>query len=173
MTTPSPQEPLRESPAAERARREFPYEWENDAAVSRRELMRLAVVTSAALFAGTLVLAILGRRDERKRGSPKPIEGGAELAEGEALYFHYPGEHDQAVLLNLPGTGLVAFSQKCTHLSCSVYYKKEDGELLCPCHDGRFEAATGEPTAGPPQRRLPRIRLEMREGQLTAVEEVP
>ena len=157
----------------ERYRAEFPYDWEADSGVSRRELLRLAVITSGALFAGTVVLALLGRRDDRRRGSPKPIAGAANLAEGDALYFHYPGDGDQAVLLNLPGTGLVAYSQKCTHLSCSVYYKKESEELLCPCHDGKFDARTGEPTAGPPQRRLPRIALEQRDGQLFALEEQP
>jgi hypothetical protein len=33
--------------------------------------------------------------------------------------------------------------------------------------------ADGSPTAGPPQRRLPRIRLEQRGDALYAVEEVP
>jgi nitrite reductase/ring-hydroxylating ferredoxin subunit len=152
---------------------EFPYDWETDAAISRRELLRIAVLTSGALFAGTLLLAFLGRQNDRRRGSPQVIEGGASLAEGEALYFHYPGDDDQAVLLNLPGTGLVAFSQKCTHLSCSVYFRQESQELICPCHDGKFDARNGEPVAGPPQRSLPRIRLEERQGELVAIEEVP
>jgi Rieske Fe-S protein len=151
---------------------EFPYDWERDASVSRRELLRLAVVTSGALFAGTVLLSFFGRRNDRRRGSPKPIAGGLTLPEGEALYFEYPGKDDQAVLLNLPGEGLVAYSQKCTHLSCSVYYG-DDGDLICPCHDGKFDARTGEPIAGPPQRRLARIVLEERDGELFALEEHP
>ncbi len=151
---------------------EFPYDWERDAAVSRRTVLRLAVLASGALFGGTLVLAILGRRDDRRRGSPRPIAQAAGLAEGEALYFNYPGEDDQAVLLNLPGTGLVAYSQKCTHLSCSVYFSDKQ-ELICPCHDGKFDPRTGEPIAGPPQRPLPRIQLEERNGELWAIEEIP
>jgi len=166
--------PLRRSRTRqERWRTEFPYDWEADSAVSRRELLRLAVLTSGALFAGTLVLAILGRRDDRRRGAPMPIAGAESLAEGEALYFEYPGKNDQAVVLNLPGTGLVAYSQKCTHLSCSVYFDGDSRELLCPCHDGKFDARTGEPIAGPPQRPLPRVVLEARDGQVFAVEMVP
>lgn len=157
----------------ERYEADFPYEWEADAAVSRRQLLRLAVYASGALFAGTVFLALLGRSDNRRRGSPKPIAGAADLPQGEALYFHYPGEDDQAVLLNLPGAGLVAYSQKCTHLSCSVYFKQATQELHCPCHDGKFEASTGEPISGPPQRRLPRIVLEQRGDQLFAMEEQP
>jgi Rieske Fe-S protein len=156
----------------ERWQRDFPYDWEQDASVTRRDLLGLALLASGALFAGTIVLAVLGKRDDRRRGEPKPIEGGTNLAEGGVLYFKYPGSGDQAMLLNLPGTGLVAYSQKCTHLSCSVYYS-DKGEILCPCHDGKFDAHTGEPTAGPPQRRLPRIQLEQRDGQLFAIEESP
>ena len=155
-----------------RWREEFPYDWERDAAVSRRQLLRLAVVASGALFAGTVFLGFLGRRNDRRRGSPKPIDGALDLAEGKALYFHYPGKDDQAVLLNLPGQGFVAYSQKCTHLSCSVYYT-DGGALHCPCHDGKFDPRTGEPTSGPPQRRLPRIALEQRGDQLFAIEEQP
>lgn len=154
-------------------RSEFPYDWESDAAVSRREMLRLTVLTSGALFVGTVVLATLGLGKDRRRGEPKRIDGAAELPEGEALYFKYPGSGDQAVLLNLPGAGLVAYSQKCTHLSCSVYFKHESGELVCPCHEGIFDARTGEPTAGPPQRRLARIPIEERPDGIWAIEERP
>lgn len=171
MTKPDPGH-RRPSPRREAWQGEFPYDWEHDAAVSRRDLLRMVILTSGAFFAGTVTLAFLGRRDNRRRGEPRAIAGGLELAEGEALYFNYPRSDDQAVLLNLPGTGFVAYSQKCTHLSCSVYYS-DGGELTCPCHDGKFDARTGEPTAGPPQRPLPRIALEKRDGQLFAIEERP
>jgi len=57
-----------------------------------------------------------------------------------------------------------AFSQKCTHLSCAVYYEKETNRLACPCHHGYFSAMDGSVLQGPPPRRLPRILLE-RQGQ--------
>jgi assimilatory nitrate reductase catalytic subunit len=80
---------------------------------------------------------------------------------------------DQAMLLHLPGGRFVAYSQKCTHLSCAVYYQPERERLFCPCHEGVFDVATGEPTAGPPQRRLPRIALRREGDVLVALEEAP
>jgi Rieske Fe-S protein len=144
-----------------------------DQFVSRRELVRFAVITSAALFTSTVVLAVLGRAASSKRGGRQAIAGGAQLAEGQALYFKYPTGDDQAVLINVPGTGLVAYSQKCTHLSCSVYYQAEERRLRCPCHEGFFSAATGEPIAGPPQRNLRRITLTREGDTLYALEETP
>jgi nitrite reductase/ring-hydroxylating ferredoxin subunit len=156
-----------------RWRATFPYHWDADDLVSRRELLRLAVVASGALFAGTAVLAVLGWLDNRRRGTPTPIIQASRLPEGTAHYFNYPEPDDQAVLLHLPGGEFVAFSQKCTHLSCAVYYQPEQERLYCPCHEGFFDARNGEPTAGPPQRRLPQISLRRDGDMLVALEEVP
>jgi nitrite reductase/ring-hydroxylating ferredoxin subunit len=156
-----------------RWRAEFPYHWDADELVNRRELLQLAVLTSGALFAGTAVLAILGRLRDRRRGDPQPITRADAVAEGEAFYFNFPGDDDQAILLHLPGGEFVAFSQTCTHLSCSVYFQPEKDRLYCPCHEGVFDPRTGAPVAGPPQRPLPRIALREENGMLIAVEEAP
>ncbi len=155
-----------------RWRTEFPYHWDADDLVSRRELLQFAVVSSGALFGGTALLALLNALGSRRRGSPKPITNLGQLPEGTAFYFNYPDPDDQAVLLHLPGGRLVAYSQKCTHLSCSVYYQAPQNRLYCPCHDGVFDAATGEPVAGPPQRKLPSITLRREGDSIIAVEEV-
>ena len=63
----------------------------------------------------------------------------------------------------------VAFSQKCTHLSCTVYYSKNENRLECPCHQGFFSIADGSVLQGPPQRPLPRVVLEKKNGWLVAV----
>jgi Rieske Fe-S protein len=66
------------------------------------------------------------------------------------------------VLTRLADRELVAYSQKCTHLSCAVIPDPGRGALRCPCHDGLFDLRSGKPTAGPPRRPLPRILLEVR-----------
>jgi arsenite oxidase small subunit len=96
-----------------------------------------------------------------------------QVPEGHALYFNYPDPDDQAMLLHLPGGQLIAYSQKCTHLSCAVYFQPEQDRLYCPCHEGVFDVRTGEPVAGPPQRRLPRITLRRDGDMIVAVEELP
>ena len=155
------------------SRREFPYRLDDDAQVSRRTLLRFAVYTSGALFGGTALLALLGALVTRARGTPQPIARASEVPEGQAHYFNYPEPDDQAMLIHLPDGNFVAYSQKCTHLSCAVYYQPEHGRIFCPCHEGVFDPQTGEPVAGPPQRRLPQIRLQREGDQLIALEEVP
>jgi Rieske Fe-S protein len=162
-----------EPPPDEPWREQFPYHWDADEAVNRREFVRIAVLTSGALFAGTVGLAFLGKFDDRKRGERKEIAKVSDVKPGSALYFNYPGDGDQAMLLRLPDGEWVAYSQKCTHLSCAVYYQPEKTRLFCPCHDGVFDPATGGPTAGPPQRRLPRIVLEIDDNVIYAMEMEP
>jgi nitrite reductase/ring-hydroxylating ferredoxin subunit len=164
-------QPLSNRARATRWRAEFPYGWDADDLVSRRDLLRLAVWASGALFVATGALAGLGYVRERTRGSAKQIATVNDVAPGGALYFKYPGEDDHAILLRLDEQNFVAYSGKCTHLSCAVYWSAEHRDLVCPCHDGHFDAATGQPTAGPPQRRLPRITLRQDGDAIIAVEE--
>ena len=139
---------------------EFPYHWDADELVSRRDLLEFAVYTSGTLFAATALLAILGGLHTRQQYPRKQIASLDQVAVGEALYFNYPQPRDQAVLLHLLDGSFVAYSQVCTHLSCSVYYQRDKQRLFCPCHEGVFDLATGQPTAGPPVRPLPRIKLQ-------------
>jgi len=67
------------------------------------------------------------------------------------------------------GGGLVGYSSICTHLACGVLWEERDEALVCPCHEGRFSAATGAVLAGPPPRPLPVIDLEERDDGVYAV----
>lgn len=158
---------------AERWRVEFPYGWDADDLVSRRQLLRWAVMASGALFAATGILAGLGLARDPRRGSLKEIVPAGQVPPGGVHYFNYPGEDDHAILLHLASGDFVAFSGKCTHLSCAVYLDQARGQLICPCHDGVFDPATGEVLAGPPPRPLPKIVLREESGMLYAVEETP
>ena len=151
-------------------RGEFPYQWTLDEAVARRELLRFAVYTSGALFGCAVGLAALGKSwSPRVQGPRREVIALDALPRGEAHYFRYPGPDDEAVLIHLPSGHFVAFSQRCTHLSCSVEYQPERSCLYCPCHEGMFDPASGVPTAGPPQRPLARIALELEGGRVFAV----
>lgn len=154
-----------------RWRAEFPYHWDADDLMSRRRFLEFAVYTSGALFAGTALLAALGLIERPRQTEAQPVARAADVPEGQALYFTYPESDDQAVLLRLPGDRFVAYSQRCTHLSCAVYYQPERNRLYCPCHEGVFDPQTGEPIAGPPQRGLPQIRLR-RDGDMLVAEGV-
>jgi Rieske Fe-S protein len=162
--------PLSNRERADRWQAEFPYSWDGDDLVGRRQMLRWSVGVAGALFGMTSVLAGLGFARARRRGSAKEIIAADQLAVGEAHYFKYPDDH--AILLRLSDDHYVAYNGICTHLSCEVYWDAKERQLICPCHNGQFEPETGEVVAGPPPRPLPRIELEHRNGMIVALHEV-
>ena len=92
---------------------------------------------------------------------------------GKAVSFSYPGPQDACLLIRTGPDAFLAYSARCTHLSCAVLPDVENGALRCSCHNGLFDLATGRPLAGPPRRPLSRIRIEAKSGIVyaTAVEE--
>lgn len=91
-----------------------------------------------------------------------------ELEPGSVKLFRYPTPEDTALLIRLADGTFVAYTQKCTHLSCPVHFSAERSRLECPCHNGAFDAQTGAVLEGPPPRPLPRITLRMAEGKIFA-----
>ena len=156
-----------------RWRSEFPYHWDADDQVSRRELLRFSVMASGTLFAATAGIALLSYLKPQVTVRRQAIAQVTDVPVGGVHYFEYPSAGDQAILLHLSQGQFVAYSGKCTHLSCAVYYDEGERHLACPCHDGLFDPQTGNPIAGPPQRSLPKIRLQQNGTMLYATEEVP
>ena len=148
-------------------REDFPTEWEADNYVTRREFTKFLVLASAATFLGNGYFVLRGN----KAGEKYPrvdIGEAAAVAPGESRLFRYPTQNDPAILLGLADGAFVAYLQRCTHLSCPVQFRAESHTLECPCHNGSFDAATGEVLSGPPPRPLPRIRLELQHGRIFA-----
>jgi nitrite reductase/ring-hydroxylating ferredoxin subunit len=151
---------------------EFPFGWDADDLVNRRQLLRWSVGVAGALFGMPGILARRGFARARTLGAPREIIAADDLEIDGVHYFDYPETDDHAILLRLDEDRYVAYGGICTHLSCEVYWDPEAHELLCPCHNGRFEPETGEVIAGPPPRPLPVIRLRNENGTIYALEEV-
>ena len=151
---------------------DFPYDREEEAQVTRREFCNFLGLTSAALFVGAAGFAGKAAIDARQMETfaPARIEGAETLAPGSSLNFHYPSTKDSAILVRTLDGELHAFGQKCTHLACPVYFERAHQRLECPCHDGAFDAQTGNVLYGPPPRALDTVKLEVREkGEVWAI----
>ncbi|HCA60133.1 MAG TPA: Rieske (2Fe-2S) protein [Blastocatellia bacterium] len=150
---------------------EFPYERDSEAQVTRREFCNFLFLTSSALFVGAAGFAGKAAYDARTpaKFTPAKIDGAMSIEPGSALNFSYPTAEDTAILIRGTDGSYAAFGQKCTHLSCPVFYSQENDRLECPCHNGGFSSKTGEVLYGPPPRPLDRIELETINGEIFAV----
>jgi Rieske Fe-S protein len=152
----------------EQWRRDFPYTSAGEELVTRRDFTRYLAAASGAFAAGTLGVAAIAAVREPATGEPRPVAALDEVPAGSSYLFRYPTDADPAILVHLHDGELRAYSQKCTHLGCVVFWEPGHDDLLCPCHEGHFDLRTGQPVAGPPDRPLPAISLELRDGTVWA-----
>jgi nitrite reductase/ring-hydroxylating ferredoxin subunit len=150
-------------------RDEFSVFQERERFVNRRQLIKFLTLTSLGMFVGNIWIYI---RSWFRRGEHYPREVIARVGDipvGGVKLFRYPNPKEQCLLVRTAEDNYVAYSQKCTHLSCAVYYSCEDNQLICPCHNGRFSIRDGAVIQGPPTRPLPHVLLERNNNELIAI----
>jgi len=69
------------------------------------------------------------------------------------------------IIVRAANGDLRAFSATCTHLDCTVQYRKDMGMIWCACHNGRYDL-NGRNIAGPPPRPLDEYRVVVQGGEV-------
>lgn len=64
---------------------------------------------------------------------------------------------------------LLERSAVCTHLGCIVAWDEGAGNIVCPCHDGRFNPASGAVVSGPPPAPLPPVEVSVEGNEIYLV----
>ncbi|MFS0863224.1 ubiquinol-cytochrome c reductase iron-sulfur subunit [Fredinandcohnia sp. 179-A 10B2 NHS] len=143
---------------------------DDDTKYNRRAFLKSAVGASVALGVATLPISIKAMMNDGKEDIVKvEIAKLSNVKKGEAVNFNYPTDEEPAILVHTKDGQLKAYNNKCTHLQCPVFYEREQDVLLCPCHKGYFDVNSGHPIAGPPQRELPLIEVEVIDNTVYAV----
>lgn len=65
------------------------------------------------------------------------------------------------ILIHTQQDEYVAFSAICTHLQCTVQYRKDFKHIWCACHNGHYDL-TGKNISGPPPRPLEAYKVDLR-----------
>ena len=150
-------------------KRDFPYEAAAEEEVTRREFARYLVAGAGRH----------GRRQRRpRRVDPAPHHQHRRTPRDRRARRRRRRRHlpvpvpDRRTTppssLRLGDREVVAFSQKCTHLGCVVFYEADENRWHCPCHEGNFDSrdrcrhlrAAAAP-ARPHRRRDPRRRHDL------------
>lgn len=137
---------------------------------TRRAVVPGLVVTVAGVAAGYAVAANSDAAGPKPRtaaangggsapgGTAGPLAQLADIPPGGGLILDDAG----IVLTRDAGDKVLGFSAVCTHQGCNVA-AVQDGQIICPCHDSRFDAATGEPVSGPAKRNLDPVPVTVRD----------
>ncbi|MGA7908449.1 MAG: Rieske (2Fe-2S) protein [Candidatus Sulfotelmatobacter sp.] len=149
---------------------EFSVRTADERYVTRRQLTKFLALTSFGMFVGNVWILIRSLLYKAPSYSPKPVARLGEIPVGGVKLFSYPTTEDHCIMVRTGEDEYVSYSQKCTHLSCAVYYSAASNQLECPCHQGFFSIKDGAVLQGPPSRPLPRIVLETRGEEVIAVD---
>src|SRR6266540_4263133 len=145
---------------------DFPIERVEAEHVSRREFAKFLCLVSGGMAVGSGWVAAKDRLFPAQR-----IQGEAfvckttEVPSGGTRAFTVTGSKKPYILIHLNDGSWRAYEQKCTHLSCAVFYQPASDKIQCPCHNGWFDARTGNVLQGPPPRPLPRLDVIVRSGE--------
>ncbi|MFF2875524.1 ubiquinol-cytochrome c reductase iron-sulfur subunit [Gottfriedia sp. NPDC057991] len=142
---------------------------DDDLKLNRRSFLKSVVGASMALGLATVPFSAIALNNKKEDLNRQKIISLKDLPKDSSINFHYPTVDEPAILVYTKDGNLKAYNNKCTHLQCPVFYDKEESKLLCPCHRGFFSVDNGQPLAGPPQRELPLIELEVKNGVVYAV----
>ncbi len=134
--------------------------------VSRRDFMKVTtgaiggIITAAvglpvigylidpALQAGSKEAWIsIGKLDKIPVGTPTPFAFTRTQVNGwERTSTSYGG---YVIRKSEDPKDIVILSSRCTHLGCSVNWREDSQEFICPCHDAKF-SKEGKVLDGPP-----------------------
>ena len=137
--------------------------------VTRRQFTKFLTLASLGMFVGNLWILARTYFTRIPVFPTFTVATAGEIPVGGVKLFSYPTPADHCILVRTSEDEFNAFSQKCTHLSCAVYYERETNRLACPCHHGYFSAKDGSVLQGPPPRPLARILLERQGEELVAM----
>ncbi|HVO74983.1 MAG TPA: Rieske (2Fe-2S) protein [Ignavibacteriaceae bacterium] len=70
-----------------------------------------------------------------------------------------------AIVVRTAKGDLKAFSAVCTHLDCTVQYRKDMGVIWCACHNGKYDL-NGRNISGPPPRPLEEYRVIVQQDEI-------
>jgi cytochrome b6-f complex iron-sulfur subunit len=161
------EEPVPSKPAWEV---NFPIERLEAEHVTRREFAKFLVLVSGGMCVGTAWVAVKDKLFPGRQPTGKQricrIE---DLPIGKMLAFKLAGSDTPYILIHLAENEWRIFEQKCTHLSCAVYYEPKLGKIACPCHHAFFDAKTGAVLQGPPPRALRSLEVAFIGGEVYAV----
>jgi thiosulfate dehydrogenase [quinone] large subunit len=95
------------------------------------------------------------------------IAAASAIPVGQAKSFVDPKTQQPAWLVHAAASTFVAFSAVCTHAGCGVSFDPSTTQFVCPCHGGTYDAKTGQVIGGPPPSPLPKIRIQVHNGEVT------
>lgn len=140
-------------------KKDFPINRPEAHQVSRRDFAKLLAVVSGGMVLGNGMIAARYAFEDDIPSEKQMICTKSDIPVGGTKSFVLENSAIPYILIHTEEGEFYAYEQKCTHLACAVYYKPGTMKIECPCHNGWFDAKTGDVLQGPPPRALKKLEV--------------
>ena len=127
---------------------------------SKRDFLKYILTGGLIAWAGSVLYPIFAYLRPPKQGEVEvtTVKAGklSEMEKDSGRIVKFGNK--PVILLRTADDKLRAFSATCTHLDCTVQYRKDYGLIWCACHNGKYDL-NGRNVSGPPPRPLDEYRV--------------
>jgi cytochrome b6-f complex iron-sulfur subunit len=134
---------------------------------SKRGFLKLVLSGGLVALAGAILYPLFSYLKPPKQGEVEvtSVKAGkaSDIANDSGMIVKFGSK--PVILLRTAAGDFRAFSATCTHLDCTVQYKKDIGLIWCACHNGKYDL-NGRNVSGPPPRPLDEYRVVVQGGEV-------
>jgi len=127
---------------------------------SKRDFLRWILAGSVVSFFGAVLYPILAYLNPPKHAEVEVsvVKAGkiSEIERDSGTIVKFGTK--PVLLIRTVHDEFRAYSATCTHLDCTVQYRKDFGMIWCACHNGKYDLQ-GRNISGPPPRPLDEFRV--------------
>ncbi len=126
----------------------------------KRDFLKLVLSGGVLALAGSVLYPIFAYLKPPKQGEVEvsSVKAGkvSEIDKDSGMIVKFGNK--PVILVRTQDGSFRAFSATCTHLDCTVQYRKDFGLIWCACHNGKYDL-NGRNVSGPPPRPLEEYRV--------------
>lgn len=138
-----------------------------DQSTSKRDFLKLTLAAGFTAWFAAILYPIISYLKPPKQGevevSSVKVGKLAEIEKDSGTIVRFGNK--PVLLIRQQDGELRAFSGTCTHLDCTVQYRKDMGTIWCACHNGKYDL-TGRNVSGPPPKPLEGYRVIIKQDEV-------
>lgn len=132
----------------------------------RRSFLKILAMTGVTAFSASILYPVFSflRPPKQREVEVSSVTAGKieDLKKDDFKIIRFGNE---PVIVIPSDDKFLAFSARCTHLDCTVQYKKDQNVIWCACHNGKYDL-TGRNISGPPPRPLSKFKTIIKGDEL-------
>jgi cytochrome b6-f complex iron-sulfur subunit len=134
---------------------------------NRRDFLKYSLTAGLAGFAAIVIYPILSFLNPPKQTEVEVTSVNAGKADamkpGDSKIIRFGNK--PVIIIKIDEKNYRALSATCTHLDCTVQYKKSENVIWCACHNGKYDLY-GKNVSGPPPRPLTQFNIAVKNDEL-------